>query len=332
MLFAGRDEGRPANLPPFCLFTGTEKLLIEEALAEMEETIPAELRDFNVEVLDGRQASATRVVEAARQMPVFASHRLVIVKDAPYFKGTLAAEEEKTLTAYFQNPAPDTVLIFVANEIDRRKALVKLLASRGEVREFKPLTGKELDRWVEKRAERKGFSLTPGALRELILRVGSDLTALEAELEKLSLYVHPRTTADEDDVRAVVSKTLEGRIFDLIDAVAAGKTATALELLRDLLLTGEAPVKIHYMLARQVRILLKAVLLREKGLPESEIISTLNMHPYAARKTVQQSRRFQRRQLLKAMLLLFRTDQAIKLGEGEPAWQLEKAVVRLSQL
>jgi hypothetical protein len=84
-----------------------------------------ELRDFNETDFslntEGNLASA---LAAAEQLPMLASRRVIRISDVRVTAGgirdTLRDDDENLLMSYLRRPAESSVVIFVADELDKR--------------------------------------------------------------------------------------------------------------------------------------------------------------------------------------------------------------------
>ena len=93
---------------PVYLLHGEEPYFIDKIVSLLEANVlePHE-KDFNQEVVYGKEVDAPSLLSSAKQYPMMAERRLVLVKEAQDFK---AIDE---LEAYFKEPSEQT--IFVVN-------------------------------------------------------------------------------------------------------------------------------------------------------------------------------------------------------------------------
>ena len=82
--------------------------------------------------------------------------------------------------------------------------------------------------------------------RELAIQVSE-------ELSKLAAYVETRPEITEDDVREIVSPSLEYNVFELLNRLLEGNLGEAEKMVTNLLQNGQNPVGILAMLTRQLR-------------------------------------------------------------------------------
>lgn len=331
-------------ISPVYLFYGPETFLINQTLDSLYQAlVPEGIGDFNFEKLDGSLVSPAQVVDSAGTLPAFADKRLVIVRNAAWFgggksKGSKGEEdkvrdeigEEEPLLRYFQNPSPYSCLVLVAGEkIDLRRKIVKAAQKAGQVLEFASLRGMELNRWIEDRFQAGGKKAERGAAEFLSAAVGSSLSSLAAEIEKIILYAGDSKKIILNDVQSLVSQSTTLSVFDLMDAVGTRDAAAAVQKLREIIKAGEAEAKILALLARHLRTMLQVKTLATKGYRENELGGELGIHPYAAKKGLQQSRNFSAKELADNLEILLEADLAIKTGRGEAEGIMETAVLKM---
>ncbi|ATW25364.1 DNA polymerase III subunit delta [Candidatus Formimonas warabiya] len=319
------------------LFYGPETLLIKEALEKLTHFLVAEgIGDFNYEKLDGAVVSPAQVAASANVLPVFAEKRLVVVTGAPWFTTAKGGGEESKdqeldpLLTYLDNPSPSTCLVLVAGEkVDAKRKMVKLIKKVGQVMEFAPLKGQELNRWIEKRFQEKGKKALKPVLDYLAVAGGNNLSTLEHEIEKAALFVGPAGEVTLRDVMQTLGQSSTLSVFNLIDAMSRREASSAVFQLRELVRTGEPEMKVLSLLARQIRILLQIQVLSRKGLGEARMADELGLHPYVVKKGMQQSQNFYPDELVKGLAHLLDADVAIKTGKGEPLALLETAILKM---
>lgn len=275
-----------------------------------------------------------RVVDEAETPPFFGSRKVVIAEKAFFL--TAARENGKVehrverLAEYVARPAEHTVLILTveSEKLDERKKAVKTLKERGWTLAFEPLSEAELVRWAEKRAERRGVRMTPGALRRLVERTAGSLPAMDQEIEKLALYAGDGGIADEAAVDAFVPRTPEQNVFLLVDHVISRRAREAVEVLHDLLLRREEPIKLLALIARQCRVLLQVKACLERGLSQKETAAELGLHPYAVRLAAEQARKDSERVLAAMLAEASELDHWMKTGRTDKALGLELFLLR----
>jgi DNA polymerase-3 subunit delta len=307
------------------LFYGADELARSEALAELKATIPADLADLNLTILEGRRLKVDALAGACEAIPFLADRRLVIVEDA--LKQIKSSDLRDAIKAYLPRVPDTTDLIFVEREdFDKRSALFGHLKKAATVREFQPKEGADLQRWLQERTKRLDVKLAPDAGTLLVEFVGNESRSLLNELHKLAAYVGLGGTIGRDAVRLLVQDSGEHSVFAFVDALAARQLGSALTLLHDLLDEGQAPPYLLFMIARQVRILLQVKELADQRLRADAIAAELGQKPFVVRKAMEQAARFQSEALLHLHDRLVELDHWSKTGRIEADAALELLV------
>lgn len=319
-------------ISPVYLFYGEEGYLKQKAVAKFRETVLTAAADFNFDLIEGDQTDAGTVAALAENLPFMAEKRLVVVKNAPWFKSGRkhkndvdgAAEEPDSGTAaplvdYLNNPLASTCLILITDDpVDKRKKLFKALTKIGQAVEFAPLKRTETARWVTDRCREAGKTISSGTVEVLLNMVGQPgLTGLTAELSKLITFVGTAKEITAPDVRQVVTSNLENSIFQVVDAVASRRGGPALAGIKGMLALKEPPQRIIAMLARQFRLIVQVMELHLQHYPEKEIAAKLGLHPFVAKKALAQSRGLTTARASRMLEQLADLDVAVKTGRQE---------------
>jgi DNA polymerase-3 subunit delta len=118
----------------------------------------------------------------------------------------------------------------------------------------------------------------------------------------------------------------------MVDAAITGRSAQAIREIRLLLQEGEPPVRLNFMLARQVRIMLQAgELVRQGNSPES-LARTLGEHPFTIKKALAQGKALAHEQMAEALGLLLQLDQELKSSPAPQGILMELALLRLTRV
>ncbi|NTU79965.1 MAG: DNA polymerase III subunit delta [Chloroflexales bacterium] len=312
------------------LLYGPDEVARSEALAALMAGLPRDVADLNTSRLDGRRLKLEALVAACEAFPFLADRRLVIVADA--LKHVKAGKDREELRAYLERVPPICDLIFVEREdVDRRSVLFTYLKKAGQVREFLPLEGGELLRWLAERARRLGAKLEPAAAQRLAELVGNDTRALLTELEKLATYAGKGGAVGPQAVDLLVQDRQEQNLFAFIDDLGARRMGPALRGARALLEDGQAPTYVLFMLARQVRILIGVQDLAGRRMRPDEIAAELGQKPFVVRKAVDQARGFAPGELRRVHDRLLELDVATKTGRIQAETALELFVAEVCQ-
>jgi DNA polymerase-3 subunit delta len=236
----------------------------------------------------------------------------------------LKEEESSTLVAYLEDPSPQTTLCCTAYKLDGRSRLFKTFSKKGYLVELPPPSQRELPQWLVQRCRELGLTIDVSAAQLLAEVIGSDLEMVERSLELIQNYAHPHTAITTDHVEALICRTKETSVFDLVDALGNRRLAQALSLLRQMEADGQQALMVLGMMARQYRLLLQIKALQAQGLGEGAMAKRLSQAPFVVGKLSGQARQYAHAALVETFPLLLRADIALKSGAGNSFATLEE--------
>lgn len=304
------------------VFYGEDDFSLKESLSKFKQ-------DADIQVLEAGKLSFETLVNTCHTLPFLASRRLVIVEGLLTrfeLKGgkSLENSEWQGLAEYVSQLPPTTTLALVDGKLSPANPLLRELSSKAEVREFAPLKGVRLERWIQRRMDKLGGEISPRAIRLLAELIDGNLWILSQELEKLSLYA-PGRRIGEEEVRELVSYAREPGIFALADAIVGRNLKRASRLLQEFFAEGAAPPYLLYMITRQFRLVIQARELISRGLSAEETSRSLGLtSDYLLQKVTEQAGKYSMERLEEAYRRLLDADVALKTGRlsGELALEL----------
>ena len=250
------------------IFQGEETYLMQQAVAELQALlVPPGFEEFNYHRLSGKGLTVQEVTEAVEAMPMMAEHTFVTVTDMDIFK--LDESQRTALTALLGDFPEYCTLVFLYRQIPykkdaRLKKLASALAEHAQEIEFAQQGQQKLFRWVRRRFAAMDKEIDDNAVEHLLFTCGSLMDGLVPEIAKIGAYARGKqvTVADID---AVADPVLDAEVFQMTDAVAAGKYDRAAELLGELLRMQEEPIRILAALGKMLRQLYTARLAIDGG-------------------------------------------------------------------
>ena len=319
------------DVAPVYLLLGEEVLLRDEFLARLVHVLlPSGTDTLNLDVLYGEEVVAADLLIRCRTVPAFAPRRVVLLKGSERLRHGVW----EALSAYLEDPVTTTCLVCVADKLDAGHRGLKRIDQAGKVLRFsaprdEAARERHCQQWMSERARQHGKSLTPEAERLLLTLQGPDLLRLSQEVDKLCLFVGGDPQIDLDAVERLVGHGRVRGIFELTGAVTRRDLAGALRCLRNLLERGEEPLGILGMLARQLRLLLRANELLAQAHPAAEISRLLGVPRPFLPEILEGARTSSLDRLERGLLRLRELDQQLKSwGRAQPLY-LELAVIDL---
>lgn len=310
-----------------CLYYGNDGHRMDNEIEKLiERVLPDEgTRPFNLERIDGSETSVSQVLVMARSLPFMAKRRVVVVREPAFFaagaqkKGLMTKEEEEDLLAFCKSPNPDALLIFrYTTEEAPGATLKKLIAATDAVHCMQP-KGRDIAPWLRSEAKKMGKSFSPQALAMMEELAPQDGTLILAgELEKLSLYLQESDAPiiTEEAVAAIVTPTPGRTIFNLLDAVTAGKTRDALSAYRDCLYLGTKSQQVLRQIVDTVKRLLVVQSMLAEGHGLADIKAELKRHEFYVKKLINQAHRLPTEVLSGMYLYLVECDVKSKSTAG----------------
>ena len=318
---------------PVYLFCGLEEYVKREALdALRKKLLPPGLEALNDVVLEG--VTARQITDAAETMPMMCDRRIVTVRDwAPLLPAKSKNEEDEVawMQKWLENPPDSCSLVFyMRTDPDNRKKLSGLLKKKAEVVNFDLLSDAELARWCASRLKPAKKKISGKALSSLTYMAGRELTRLSGELDKLVAYLgDERGEITEEDVKAIVSASLEYNVFELLNSLLSGDVKKGQQTIASLLQGGQNTMGILAMLTRQIRQLAHMKCALDAGTPVQAVQEQLKLHPYAAKQTARQCARLSANWLTGLYETCVESDYAVKSGRLRDRDALDRLVFQI---
>ncbi len=199
-------ELRAKQYRPVYYLMGEEPYYIDVIADYIEEHVLTETeKEFNQTVVYGADVDVATIINAAKRYPMMAEHQVVIVKEAQAVRGM------DELAYYLQKPLMSTILVLCHKHgaLDRRKKLAVEIEKTGVLFESKKLKETQLPGFITNYLKRKGFDIDPKATSMMAEFVGTDLSRMAGELEKLMITMpkgQTRVTPEQIEQNIGVSK------------------------------------------------------------------------------------------------------------------------------
>ncbi len=305
------------------LFYGAEEYLMKYYINAIQKIIVNEENsELNFISFDGKIDEDT-IIANCETLPMFSERKLIIVKNSGMFKSKKGDSDSKVsakkstkdkFSEYLENMPPYTCLIMVEAEIDKRLKLVNTIKKNGLIVELDFQKPADLVKWVTKVLSSYKKNINQMAASYLVENSDYSMTELLNEIDKIINFVGDKQEITINDIESVCNKSIKSRIFDLTDAISAGNTSKALNLLNDMAALKEPMQKVLFMIIRQIRMLYRIKLLRLKGMREDLVTKQLGLTPYVASKVMSVSKNMDINTLERAMYYSLELDESIKTG------------------
>jgi len=264
------------DLAPLYFVVGEEAPLRDDAVAAIRAAVlgpdDANVGAFNSDVVYGDETEAAEILTLCGNLPMFATRRLVVVKEV----GALGVREAERLLPYLEAPVESTCLVLTGGKVDGRVKFFQAFKQAAVSVDCAPLDARALPAWVQDQAGALGLRLDQAARELLIEASGGALGVLCREMEKLAAYVAPNTRVTVADVEAVQGADTGGSVHDLIDALQRRDRVSSLRSLGKVLDAGEPPLKVLGFLAACWRNMWRARKFSEEMLRDFELFREID--------------------------------------------------------
>lgn len=315
------------SLRPLYLLVGAERYLRDAAARSITEAALSGtlLREFNESSFNLVRDSVQSALAAAEQLPMMSDRRVVRIRDF----ARLRENDEEALVRYLNNPAPQTVMIFIAEDLDKRKKSTKALLDNCIVVDFPPLKDAEAKAWAKSRLKELKVTADEQVLSEIVSLVGTDVQTLFNEIDKLASAVADTGRITAAAVDELIGRSRELSNFELGDHLLANNRKRALETLHRLLDDGAEPVMLIGLIAGNYHRLALAKYLLAKGGRE-EVFRNISLPPFKRDSYIANLQRNDATKIARGLQLTAAADLAIKTSQATPRLQLELLVCELS--
>jgi DNA polymerase-3 subunit delta len=208
---------KKGNTKPIYFLMGNEPYYIDKISDFIEATVLDESeKGFNQQVMYGRDVTIEDVVDAAKRYPMMADKQVLIVKEAQDLSKTI-----EKLVSYAENPQPTTVLVFnyKYKKLDKRKKLYKSIAKHGVLFESKKLYDNQVSDWIRRVLGGKKYQIEPKASLMLVEFLGTDLSKISNELNKLMLVLPNDTIINAQHIEENIGISKDFNNFELRKAI-----------------------------------------------------------------------------------------------------------------
>lgn len=247
----------------------------------------------------------------------FGSEKLIIIKNTNLkFNAELLKDIDE-----------DVKVIVIEDSVDKRLSEYKTLSKIAECIEFKHLDERQLVQYIIDTLKKYKVAISYNDAQYLQSVCGEDKANTINELQKLVIYVGNDATVTKDIIDRVCSKTLNAKIFDVLDNIISKKKKVAIRQLDELLKQKESIIKIYIMLYKQFKQLYMIKLLKKQG--EKNIAGELGMRPFVVNKLLASCDKYTEDELKNIIFAFDDYDKNTKNGDIDFEIGLKKIICML---
>ena len=321
-----QEDLKTGNFKHIYLLYGEEAYLVRQYRDRLRDSLCVEGDTMNTSVFSGKDIRPASLIDLSETMPFFAERRVIFVENSGFFK-----KSPEDLAAYLGELPETTYFIFVEEEVDKRGKMYKQVKKFGSVVEFKRQTDAVLMQWILGKLKKENKRITRPVMELFLDKTGTDMELITQELEKLLCYTMEKDVIEAADVEAICANQINGKIFDMVDAIGRKEQKKALDLYYDLLMLKEPAMRILYLVTRHFQILMQLRDMTGKGFDNKQMAAKAGVPEFAVRKYLGQAKSFSLAQLEEIVRASVQTDENIKTGQTADQLAVELLIISTMQ-
>ena len=220
----------------YVLYGGDEYLISQTVRLLRDSVIDSDFGDFNYTRLDCTSSvKAAELINALRELPMLTDKRFL---ELHYYQNLTDSTVKKIEETFKETLREGSTVICLVSHDDSKKSKNKLATWAQEyAQEINcNVSIYSLPRWIEFYLKDKGYKFKDSkAAQELQNRVGNNLLDLSIQLDQLMLYAGSTKTISIEDVRQVVRKSNEIKVWEYTKAITQKDSSKAMQACSSLL-------------------------------------------------------------------------------------------------
>jgi DNA polymerase-3 subunit delta len=209
---------------PVYFLQGDEPYFIDKISSYIEENVLNETEKiFNQSVVYGKDVDVRSVDALAKSFPAMAQNRVVIVKEAQDLK------KIEDLVFYAEKPLKSTLLVicYKYKKLDSRKKICAAIEKNGVLFTSAKLYENKIPAWIDSYVKNSGFNCDEKVKNLLTEYLGTDLSKIANELDKLFITKKQGAQITLDDVQNNIGISKDYNNFELQNVIGRGDVAKA---------------------------------------------------------------------------------------------------------
>lgn len=228
--------------------------------------------DFNYIKFNLYEHSMSNIIEETLTMPFISEKKAIVVKNSFIFTGEKVSKDltpnNDQILEFLNKYDGENLIIFeiYQNKLDERKKITKTLKQKGKLSKVEQMSEQEIKSWIQNKLYENYKDIKQDALNLFIELTGINFNIVSQELEKIILFLGDRATITKEDVNLIINRSLEQNVFLLTEYIQKGQKAKAIELVKDLIIMKEEPIKLLALITSNYRLYYQCKILSQKRL------------------------------------------------------------------
>ncbi|MDO4375919.1 MAG: DNA polymerase III subunit delta [bacterium] len=262
----------------------------------------------------------TRVREICEEC---AYYSLLDEKKCVVVFGFRADKDVGIMEDYLKNPNPNTTLVIIMDNFDKRTSLYKNISKNGKVIEIAELKYNDLNNSIMNYAKSIGVKLSVDALNKLLLFNNDNYDLVLGELDKISMITN---NIDEKAVEEYGAKLVIQENFAMCDAITNKDYKNISSMLSEFE-SGKGEVIPFVGLLTSTYLLIFHA--KNSTLSNDDLAKTLGVHQYRIKLARDKARKYTSDELYRIFDLLGELDYSLKSMNVSQYGLLKKFLIKI---
>lgn len=297
------------------LLYGEEKYDLNQRLEKIKKEFSS--LEVGVNLFYINSENVDELEDVIQGVTFFGSEKLIIIKDTKL----------KFNVSLLNDLDPDVKVVIIEDSVDKRLSDYKAISKIAECIEFKHYDENQMVQFIIDLLRKYNVAISFEDATYMQNVCGDDKQNTINELQKLVIYVGKGGIVTKDIIDTVCSKTLNAKIFDVLDDIVNKKKDVAIKELDSLLKQKEPIVKIYIMLYKQFKQLYMIKVLKQSG--NTNYAQELGIHPFVAKKLAMASDKYTEESLKNIIYAFDDYDFKTKNGDMDFEIGLKKIICML---
>lgn len=273
------------------LIHGTETYLMRQYRDMLIDALIDREDSMNFTSFKAEKSDPSEIASFIQTMPFFGDRRVALVEYSGFFEKT-----GKELLSMVEDIPDTSVLIFFETAV-KKEPLYKKVEAVGAIAEFFTPNEAMLTNWIARKINSEGLQVETAAIKLLLESVALDMNNISNEVEKLIFYCKDRGAITTADVEKMCVSQVEGKIFDMLDALSRKDGRTVIALYEDLVFLKHPYRVMLANITTNFRRTMKVRICMDEGKNFGEIMSILQIKEYPTKKCMALAKKYDYKRL-----------------------------------
>ena len=294
---------------PIYFLMGEETYFIDKISDYIAENVLTEAeRGFNQTILYGKDLEPRTIADNAHRFPMMSNYQVIIVREAQNIR------KIEDLEPYIKNPLNSTILVinYKYKTLDKRKTFPKLIDQKGVLFESKKIYDNQLPVWISTYLKNQQYTISPQAAAMLSEYLGTDLSKVVNELDKLIISLPAGSQITPDHIEKNIGISKEFNVYELQNALGERNLLKANRIINYFGANpsnNPVPVTISGLFSYFSKIL-NYHFLEDKS--QNNVASVLQVHPFFVKTYISAAKNYNIKKLVEIVGILREFDMKSK--------------------